>query len=249
MKKLFNFCTIAGLCLPLCGAYDVEPLTYDSELWSSTPGAFAKSFPDLDWQLSGSSATTSKEGLALWQKDIESVTLSMGPDNTNEHLLFTILGQATASKTEAQQFTLAATQWKQALDKQLGAVGKRVPSIKEGGKTTSKVAWKTDHAIVILSATRGETPEGLHLSIRETTSGMASLNKTIDSAKKAQEEMKEKMAEEKANKPEPEPKSDGKNVVLASLEGKTSYLSGSTFKKKDVSGSPDYFLLYFSASW
>ena len=241
MKMLLPM-VLGSVLTGVCSAgYDLEPLTYDSKVWSQPTEKFVQAFPELNWKNGQLDSVTSASDLTLWGQAIERVVIAKGDNELADHIRFTILGRTSASTTSAQNFTLKAAKWKQALDKTLGQVGKRVPAIKQDANTISKIAWKTDSSVIILSASRGEIPLGIDLSIFETKSGIASLDSTI---KKSATEK-----ETDTDKPDRNTGGGGSNWVAKVSNRKTSYLSRSSFKKRNVSGKEDYYMLYFSASW
>jgi len=243
MKKIPSAAAFALGCSFSFAAVDLEPLTYDKQVWQSPPQLVSQNFPELRWQRTGTGVVTQHNDLALFGRKIKSAKLSAyGEKNTLSLMEFTVIDSAAAKEMKSEDFTAETFRWKQLIDKQAGSAGKRMASLTKDGVTFYRTAWNFPDAVLVLSANRSTKPDSLKFQIFSKASGYAYLNKkgTI-------------------GKPPSKPPSDGggttpppatsNSVIAKALKGHTSYLSGGRYQKKNIAGAPEFYILYFSASW
>jgi thiol-disulfide isomerase/thioredoxin len=212
-------------------AYDLEPLTYDTNLWTQDRQYLLTQFPELKWQNTSDVPASSLEGLELWGQRVDSISIVAKENGTTTQLGFSLISKENLESLEGEEFTLVSNQWKQLLDKKLNSSGVRRPIQVQGEQKISKIAWKSNSSVIVLTAIRDKVPRALQMDIFETQAGLASL-----------EPVKNSPAEAPAKAP-------ADSTILNQLKGATSFVKRSNFEKVDITGNPDYFLLYFSASW
>ncbi|GAA5493970.1 hypothetical protein Rhal01_00124 [Rubritalea halochordaticola] len=207
------------------GTVDAVPLTYNKNIWSLSTEDIAKKFPVYKWQQDGNDyLSSSAEDLEFMGMSIQGLSVHSAPNGTQsiELLIYSPEHNGAISNTK---FSHATQVWKQLLDKNTKKVGRRMPSISSEGITDKRTAWEFDDSVAVLSAQVGDSPKQLKLTLLSKSAGTAYLQK------------------------ETEQKVAGDSAVLKELKGKTSILQGRRYKKQDIEGDPEYFLLYFSASW
>lgn len=204
---------------------DTEPLTYNKGIWETSPQLIAQKFPVYDWKAGDKGELSSKSSdLEFMGMSIQSVTLHSSPQGTNA-LEFLIFSPEANGAVTSSKFSQATLVWKQLIDRNTAKVGKRMPTIENDGTTERRTSWEFDDSVAVLSAKTASTPQSLTLTLYSKVAGTAYLNSDTD----------KKVA--------------GSSEVLKQLKGKTSLLDGRRYKKQEIGGDPEYFLLYYSASW
>ncbi len=203
---------------------NVEPITYDLSIWDTSPGVNSKKFPAYKWKNNDSNISSNIANLTFLNTPVESVTL-YGTDKT-ECLNITLLSNSTLAGSKPEKLVIDFTSWKNLIDKELQTTGTRKPTITTNGAKVGRTEWVTDKSTISLIAKRSATnfPELLSIAIYQVgaelpTSAIESYSGT------------------------------GEAIITKELKGLTSYLSGGKFKKKDINKAPEFYLLYFAASW
>lgn len=204
---------------------DLEPITYDLAIWETAPSAYSENFPAYGWKSSDSVISSGVSDLKIWDQTVESVTLH-GTEKT-ECLNITLLSQATLSGSKPEKLMVDHTTWKNLLDKEFKKTGTRKPTVTLNGAKVGRTDWVTDKSTISLIAKRSATnfPELLSLAIY------------APGAELPQSAMESASAQ------------SGEAIITKELKGLTSYLSGGKYKKKDITKDPEFYLLYFAASW
>lgn len=203
---------------------DVEPITYNTDVWKIKPSKLSEDFPLLSWKKHDSYIASTAKNLKLWNENVEAVSLHQNESGSTGTINFTILSQSTLAGSKPESFILATSEWKSVLDKKLGAVGIRRPTEDLNGSKIARIEWETDHATVALLAKSSKFPESLNIAVFQPNTELQNLA-IVESA-----------TEQSA-------------VITEELKGLTSFYTGGKYKKKDISKSPEYYLLYFAASW
>lgn len=204
---------------------DTEPLTYNKGIWQSSPVSIAQRFPAYSWTDSGKGDQTSKAPeLEFMGMSIQGITLHSSPEGTNAIELLIFTSEQNGAVTNSK-FSNATQVWKQLIDRNTSKVGKRMPTLEKDGTTDRRTSWEFDDSVAVLSAKSSNSPQSLTLTLYSKSAGTAYLNTETD----------KKVA--------------GTSEVLKQLKGKTSMLDGRRYKKHEIEGDPEYFLLYYSASW
>jgi len=223
---------VSAMIQPLLAANDACILTYNKNIWQSSPQSVATKFSNFKWgKTKVGYQSNLPEGLKLWGKDILTASIT-GASNT-ESVSFLLYDNSKSKNVSYQTFYKTAAAWKKLLDEKSRRVGKSLPKTRISGKPATIVAWEFPDSVMTLTAVSSSIPNKLYIRIFSKSRGVAYL----DSLKNGTATNNKKDKKKKGN------------VILTALDGKTSYFEKKKFVKRNISGSPDYFLLNFTASW
>ncbi len=231
--KLYPF---PFICLALVGvsqAYDIDLITHDTKLWSKSLVQVKEQFPEVKWYLEGTSRLVgTHSALTFNGQAISSTELIVGKDGFIDELVINVFNQGQPKPLSEKDFKGQALNWKRSLDKILGSSGQPLPLISEGDTKTNRIAWTGSHSNVHLYASVTDVPQNLSISISakgaklKTTGSLTSPKTTTGTQQKV-----------------------AVDTTHDQLKGITSYYESGKFEKRDITKTPEQYLLYFSASW
>jgi len=174
--KLTQSIGILALLTGAAGAaVDLEPLTYNPEIWKTSAQKTSKSFPELDWEETDKEHfVTTRDDLTFWGKSIVGAKL-IQKNAITDSIEFTLIDNDSALKLSGSKFDQQAAGWKKLIDKKLGTAGKTMPGIERDNIKYTRVAWNFPQSVVVLSANKGDKPAGLTMTIYTKEKGYAYL--------------------------------------------------------------------------
>ncbi len=216
---------------------DVCVLTYNSNIWKTVPMEVAGRFPHFQWEQDAKGFTAkSADGLQLWGLDVLSANVSGSSNTTSLNIL--IYEETENEALGNAEFFKAATSWKTKMDQKMGRKGVMLDKSYAGVSVVQTVAWEFSESVVTLTTVVGKTPEKMYIRMyakSAASSVLAKLHKPAKGSKKSGGAIAKKAS--------------GANQILKKLKGKTTYLEGGSFSKRDISSDTEYYIVYFSASW
>lgn len=220
--------TIGTLTHLSLGAADLEPLTYNKNIWQLSPSQISSRFPEFQWHTAkDNEKISSQDNLKFMGLNINSASLRGNESNTDA-IDITIFNAKNQDPVAPSQFSHATVSWKQHLDQATGKVGRRLPIINNEDTSIQRTTWSFDDSVAVLTAIRNPNPESLKLTLLSRSAAVDYL---------------------KSTNPTPKGPNLAGNPILKSFQGNTSILKSGALSKENITGSPEYFLLYFSASW
>jgi len=196
----------------------------------------SKAYPGCQFSPSG----TARPGAKLWGKSVESAKYKQ----TNGKVSSIVFELAKPGEPK-QKAMLAAKEWSELISDQLGVESQALKTINVAGKKRIGSVWKLENKQFVVLSMESDPKQLVSLELSVLDSGAAQAFMKGYSQQSSSSVTKK----EPSTNTDKAPASGADSVIAKQLKGRISYFEGGSYKKRDIENHPEYYILYFSASW